>query len=40
MASNLSAEQHKLKGNSLFKEKAYDDAIQEYSTAIVRRIVS
>ncbi|KAF8938727.1 STIP1 y and U box-containing protein 1 [Dissophora ornata] len=34
MASSLSAEQHKLKGNSLFKEKAYDDAILEYSTAI------
>ncbi|KAI1318847.1 STIP1 y and U box-containing protein 1 [Mortierella claussenii] len=36
MASNLLAEQHKLKGNDYFKAKAYDDAIQEYSTAIVK----
>jgi len=35
MTSNLTAEQHKLKGNDYFKTKAYDDAIQEYSTAIV-----
>ncbi|KAF9577134.1 STIP1 y and U box-containing protein 1, partial [Lunasporangiospora selenospora] len=32
----LSAEQHKLKGNDYFKSKAYDDAIQEYTTAIVK----
>ncbi|KAF9361976.1 STIP1 y and U box-containing protein 1 [Mortierella sp. AD094] len=36
MASYFTAEQHKLKGNEYFKNKAYDDAIQEYSTAIVK----
>ncbi|KAG0012868.1 STIP1 y and U box-containing protein 1 [Entomortierella chlamydospora] len=36
MTSYLTAEQHKLKGNEYFKNKAYDDAIQEYSTAIVK----
>ncbi|KAG0205624.1 STIP1 y and U box-containing protein 1 [Mortierella sp. GBA30] len=36
MASNLTAEQHKLKGNEFFKTKAFDDAIHEYSTAIVK----
>ncbi|KAF9938821.1 STIP1 y and U box-containing protein 1 [Mortierella alpina] len=36
MASNLTAEQHKLKGNDFFKTKSFDDAIHEYSTAIVK----
>ncbi|KAF9960515.1 STIP1 y and U box-containing protein 1 [Mortierella alpina] len=36
MATNLTAEQHKLKGNEFFKTKSFDDAIQEYSTAIVK----
>lgn len=36
MASNLTAEQHKLKGNEYFKTKDYDGAIHEYSTAIVK----
>ncbi|CAO3563044.1 unnamed protein product [Mortierella alpina] len=36
MASNLTAEQHKLKGNDFFKTKSFDNAIQEYSTAIVK----
>ncbi|KAF9573249.1 STIP1 y and U box-containing protein 1 [Mortierella alpina] len=36
MASNLTAEQHKLRGNDYFKTKSFDDAIQEYSTAIVK----
>ncbi|KAF9117158.1 STIP1 y and U box-containing protein 1 [Mortierella sp. AM989] len=36
MTSHSTAEQHKLRGNEYFKIKAYDDAIQEYSTAIVK----
>ncbi|KAF9174436.1 STIP1 y and U box-containing protein 1 [Mortierella sp. AD011] len=40
MTSYLTAEQHKLKGNEYFKNKAYDDAIQEYSTAILERFTN
>ncbi|KAF9999116.1 STIP1 y and U box-containing protein 1 [Modicella reniformis] len=36
MTSNLTADQHKLKGNEHFKRHDYDNAIQEYSTAIVK----
>ncbi|KAK3831027.1 MAG: hypothetical protein J3R72DRAFT_455356 [Linnemannia gamsii] len=36
MASTLTAEQHKLRGNDFFKVKDLDQAIQEYSTAIVK----
>ncbi|KAF9933746.1 STIP1 y and U box-containing protein 1 [Linnemannia zychae] len=36
MASALTAEQHKLRGNEFFKAKELDQAIQEYSTAIVK----
>ncbi|KAG0374716.1 STIP1 y and U box-containing protein 1 [Mortierella sp. AD032] len=36
MASTLTAEQHKLRGNDFFKVKDLDHAIQEYSTAIVK----
>lgn len=36
MASTLTADEHKLKGNEYFKAKDYQDAIQEYSKAIVK----
>ncbi|KAG0079669.1 STIP1 y and U box-containing protein 1 [Linnemannia elongata] len=36
MASTLTAEQHKLRGNEFFKAKDLDQAIHEYSTAIVK----
>ncbi|KAF9132886.1 STIP1 y and U box-containing protein 1 [Mortierella sp. 14UC] len=36
MASTLTAEQHKLRGNEFFKLKDLDQAILEYSTAIVK----
>ncbi|ORZ23926.1 hypothetical protein BCR41DRAFT_302432 [Lobosporangium transversale] len=36
MTSSIAAEQHKIKGNDYFKAKAFDNAIQEYSTAIVK----
>ncbi|KAF9098239.1 STIP1 y and U box-containing protein 1 [Mortierella sp. AD031] len=36
MASTLTADEHKLKGNEFFKIKDYDQAIHEYSTAIVK----
>lgn len=35
MSSSLTADQHKLMGNEHFKLKAFDEAIAEYSTAIV-----
>lgn len=37
MASTLTADEHKLKGNEYFKAQEYEDAIQEYSKAIVRK---
>ncbi|GJJ77610.1 STIP1 homology and U-box containing protein 1 [Entomortierella parvispora] len=36
MSSTLTADQHKLMGNEHFKLKAFDEAIAEYSTAIVK----
>ncbi|KAG0272170.1 STIP1 y and U box-containing protein 1 [Linnemannia exigua] len=36
MASTMTAEQHKLRGNDFFKVKDLDQAIHEYSTAIVK----
>lgn len=36
MASTLTAEQHKLRGNEFFKVKDLDQAIHEYSIAIVK----
>ncbi|KAG9072166.1 STIP1 y and U box-containing protein 1 [Linnemannia hyalina] len=36
MASTMTAEQHKLRGNEFFKVKDLDQAIHEYSTAIVK----
>jgi hypothetical protein len=35
MASTLTADQHKLMGNEHFKLKEFEEAIAEYSTAIV-----
>ncbi|KAF9432200.1 STIP1 y and U box-containing protein 1 [Entomortierella beljakovae] len=32
----MSSDEHKLKGNEHFKRKEYDEAIQEYTTAIVK----
>ncbi|KAG0339505.1 STIP1 y and U box-containing protein 1 [Podila humilis] len=35
MASTLTADEHKLRGNEHFKHREYEDAIQEYSKAIM-----